>query len=105
MTKKEYESSRVAIDATIFTVSEDSLKIYLKKREKEPFKDKLEHVGGLLLKDETAEETLRRKVTDTIPVEEAIRLLENMKSSELKYLQQLRKSSSEKIKGDNKLQW
>jgi Ca-activated chloride channel homolog len=45
------------------------------------------------------------EVTDTIPVEEAIRLLENMKNNEVKYLQQLRKSSSEKTKGDNTLQW
>lgn len=45
------------------------------------------------------------EITDTIPVEEAMRLLENMKNNEVKYLQQLRKSSSEKVKGDNNLQW
>lgn len=45
------------------------------------------------------------EISDSIPIEEALRLLENMKENEVKYLQQLRKSSSEKVKGDNNLQW
>ena len=63
---KVYEKSRVAVDAVIFTIDDDKIKVFLHKREKKPFLNKLELPGGLLCKDETSEETLKRKLDETI---------------------------------------
>lgn len=63
---EQYEQARVGVDAVIFTINEDELLVYLNKREKEPFNGLAELPGGLLLHNETAEETLLRKLSDTI---------------------------------------
>lgn len=65
-----YEKSRIAIDAVIFTIHEDQLKVFLHKREKEPFKEKYELPGGLLKENETAEGTLKRKIKEIINIED-----------------------------------
>ena len=65
--QKAYENARVAVDAAIFTVIDASLRVYLKPREKEPDNGKLELLGGLILPGETAEQTLVRKVSQSIP--------------------------------------
>lgn len=62
---KRYEKSWVAVDAVIFTIHDKKLKVFLKTREKGPFKGKKELIGGLLIGKETAEETLRRKLKET----------------------------------------
>lgn len=64
---EKYENSRIAVDAVIFTIKEGSLHIYLNTREKDPDLGKLELLGGLILPDETAEETLLRKIKQIIP--------------------------------------
>jgi len=64
MSKNEYEISNIAIDAVIFSIKNDELQVFLKKREKEPFKNKFELLGGLLRHGETAEETLKRKALE-----------------------------------------
>lgn len=66
MIKAEYASAQIAIDAVIFTISDDSLNVFLHKREKEPFKHALELPGGLLLPNETAEQTLCRKIEEVV---------------------------------------
>lgn len=58
----EYDKAFVAVDPVIFAIIDSQLNVLLKKREKEPFKNKYELPGGLLAKDETAEETLSRKL-------------------------------------------
>lgn len=62
----KYETSRVAVDAVIFTIHEDTLKVFLHTREIEPFKGAMELVGGILREDESAEETLQRKLEDEV---------------------------------------
>ena len=62
-----YENARVAVDAAIFSVFEDTLLVYLKPREKAPFEHQLELLGGLLIEGETAEDTLARKIKESIP--------------------------------------
>lgn len=59
-----YEEAKVAVDGVIFTVKNGELLVYLNKRDKAPFNGQLELPGGLLLKGETAEETLFRKLKD-----------------------------------------
>ncbi|MBN1157632.1 NUDIX hydrolase [Candidatus Woesearchaeota archaeon] len=66
MTEKDYEKARIAVDAVIFTVQDKSLKVLLHAREKEPFKDKKELPGGLIRGNETAEDTLKRKLQEII---------------------------------------
>jgi 8-oxo-dGTP diphosphatase len=61
MTEK-YEKGWIAVDAVIFTIYDQQLKVLLHEREKEPFKGLMELPGGLLLPNETAEETLKRKL-------------------------------------------
>lgn len=61
-----YTESRVAIDAVLCTVHEGVLKVYLREREKEPFLGRHELLGGLLQQEETAEETLERKLHQTL---------------------------------------
>lgn len=63
---KKYEQLRTAVDPVIFTIKNQKLLVYLNTREKEPHKNLAELPGGLLLIDETAEETLRRKLKDII---------------------------------------
>lgn len=59
-----YEKARIAVDAVIFTIHENKLKVLLYKRDKKPYAGKLELPGGLLLHDETAESTLKRKLAE-----------------------------------------
>ena len=66
MAKKTYEKARIAVDAVIFTIHDKKLKVLLHKREKEPYKNKQELPGGLLRENETAEETLSRKLEEII---------------------------------------
>lgn len=63
-----YENSRVAVDAVVFTIHEGKLKVLLHRREKKPFLDMMELPGGLFLENETAEETLRRKINDLLAI-------------------------------------
>jgi 8-oxo-dGTP diphosphatase len=62
----EYEKGRIAVDAVIFTIVNGTLMVYLHKREVEPFMGKYELLGGLLKKNERAEDTLMRKLKETI---------------------------------------
>lgn len=61
-----YEQGRIAVDPVIFTIKEGKLWVHLNTREKEPFKDQAELPGGLLLRNETADETLKRKLKTII---------------------------------------
>ena len=63
---KSYTIAQVAVDPVIFTIKDKKLKVFLQIREKEPFKDKKELPGGLLLQNETAEETLNRKLKEIL---------------------------------------
>jgi 8-oxo-dGTP diphosphatase len=63
-----YEHGRIAVDAAIFTIKDGQLFLYLNTREKEPFEGLAELPGGLLLPNETAEETLARKLKDVMGV-------------------------------------
>jgi len=67
--KFKYETARVAIDAVIFTIHENKLKIFLTKREKEPFQNKKELPGGLIHSNETAEKALSRKINEILKIE------------------------------------
>ena len=64
MTIKAYEKGRIAVDAVIFTLSNQTLQVLLQKREKEPCKNQWELPGGLLHQNETAEQTLQRKLKE-----------------------------------------
>ncbi|MBT7902812.1 NUDIX hydrolase [Candidatus Woesearchaeota archaeon] len=66
----DYEKSFIAADPVIFTISQKKLKILLHKREKDPFKHKLELPGGLVLSQENAEDTIKRKLTELIGKED-----------------------------------
>lgn len=66
--KQTYETGRIAVDAVICSIKDDGLWVYLNAREKAPFRDLAELPGGLLLPDETADQTLLRKVTSAINV-------------------------------------
>jgi 8-oxo-dGTP diphosphatase len=66
MDEESYEKARIAVDAVIFTIHDRRLKVLLRRREKEPHKSRLELFGGLLRENETAEGTLRRKLSDTL---------------------------------------
>lgn len=67
--KNRLERSWVAVDAVIFTIKDGALWCYLRTREKEPFKGKLELLGGLMYPTETAKETLTRKLMQNLPHE------------------------------------
>jgi len=58
--------SKIAIDPVIFTIHDSKLKVLLHIREKSPFQDKKELPGGLLLGEETAEQTLKRKLKELV---------------------------------------
>lgn len=66
----QYEESKIGVDPVIFTIKDNKLKVFLKEREKEPFTGKKELPGGLLLPTETAEETLKRKLSELLDIEE-----------------------------------
>ena len=63
---KEYETSKIAMDPVIFTIHNGELMVLLHKREKEPYLGRNELPGGLLLPDETAEESLSRKLKQLV---------------------------------------
>lgn len=65
--KNAYERSWVAVDAVLFTIERGELLCYLLMREKEPYKGKLELLGGLMLPEETAKQTLARKLAHHLP--------------------------------------
>jgi 8-oxo-dGTP diphosphatase len=71
METETHEKARIAVDAVIFTIHDRRLKVLLAKREKEPFKGRLELFGGLLHENETAEDTLRRKLAETLGKEDS----------------------------------
>ncbi len=56
--------ARVAVDPVIFTIKDGSLHVFLNQREMEPFLKKHELPGGLLRGNETAEESLQRKLEE-----------------------------------------
>lgn len=64
--KQKYEHGRIAVDPVIFTIKDRALSVYLNFREKEPFMGLAELPGGLLRPQETAEETLHRKLESII---------------------------------------
>ncbi|OVE74469.1 hypothetical protein BVX95_02375 [archaeon D22] len=66
MNEEKYENFKVAFDIVIFTIHDNKLKLLLHVREKDPFLKKLELPGGLLLKDETADDSLKRKLKELI---------------------------------------
>lgn len=63
---EKYELSKIAIDSVILTIKDNKLKVFLHKREKEPFSGKKELPGGLLLNNESAEDTLKRKLEELV---------------------------------------
>lgn len=66
MDEETYEKAKIAVDAVIFTIHDSRLKVLLRKREKEPYRGMFELYGGLVREDETAEDTLKRKLKDTL---------------------------------------
>lgn len=66
MEDTSYEKARVAVDAVMLTVMDKALTVYLRRREKEPQNGMMELPGGLLRPDETADDTLRRKVIEVL---------------------------------------
>ncbi|MFH1585958.1 MAG: NUDIX domain-containing protein [archaeon] len=64
-----YETARVAVDAVIFTIHNKKLKVFLHTREKEPFQNKKELPGGLLISNETAEKALSRKIKEILDID------------------------------------
>jgi 8-oxo-dGTP diphosphatase len=65
-TPKTYEKAMIAIDPVIFTISEGKLKVALEKREKNPYNDKYELMGGLLRQNQTSEELLALKLSEIL---------------------------------------
>lgn len=63
-----YENAKIAVNAVIFIIKDKRLMVYLAERENEPFQKSLELPGGLLHPQETAEETLSRKLKDVVGV-------------------------------------
>lgn len=61
-----YENAKISVDPVIFTISENKLKVLLKRREKEPFKGKYELFGGLLKDNESAKQCLKRKLNEVL---------------------------------------
>jgi 8-oxo-dGTP diphosphatase len=62
--EERYEKSMIGIDAVILSIFSGKLRVILNLREKEPFSGLLELPGGLLAKDETSEECLKRKLSE-----------------------------------------
>lgn len=60
---KDDELARVAVDPVIFTIMDSELMVLLKAREKEPYKDRHELPGALLLKGENPEDAIKRKLS------------------------------------------
>lgn len=52
----------IGVDGVLMSLKEGKLRVFLKKREKDPFKGKWELIGGLLNEDETVEEAMKRKM-------------------------------------------
>ena len=67
--QNDYEKARIAVDSVILTMSNEKLKILLHKREKNPYKSKFELIGGLLRKNETARDTLSRKIKEFLAID------------------------------------
>lgn len=62
----EYETSLVAVDPVIFTLTQNCIKVLLFKREKPPYQSAMELPGGLMKKEESAQETLERKLKEVL---------------------------------------
>jgi 8-oxo-dGTP diphosphatase len=58
-----YEKCQIGIDPVILTIISKKLHIFLKIRESQPFKDKLELPGILLLKNEESDTAIKRKLS------------------------------------------
>lgn len=59
---QKYSKRFVTIDAVIFSIMNNKLKVFLQLREKEPFKGSYELLGGFVKENETCEKTLERKL-------------------------------------------
>lgn len=64
-----YETVRVAVNLVLFTIRDGALWVHLTIREKAPFKELRELPGGLLITNETAESTMKRKVSASLQFE------------------------------------
>jgi len=64
-----YETARVAVNLVLLTIKDGALWTYLTVREKAPFEGLRELPGGLLVIDETAESTMKRKVSASLQFE------------------------------------
>lgn len=62
--EEKYEKSMIGIDAVILSIFKGKLRVILNLREKEPFSGLLELPGGLLARNETSEECLKRKLSE-----------------------------------------
>mgnify|MGYP001460601189 CR=1 FL=1 len=70
MAKIKHETAKIAIDPVILTIHQNKLKVLLHIREKEPLKGLKELPGGLLLSNETSEESLKRKLKELVGFED-----------------------------------
>ncbi len=61
--EKTIVTAQIAVDPVVLTINNGKAYIYLQIREKPPFKGLYELPGGLLANNETAKETLNRKLT------------------------------------------
>ena len=66
MTEKSLKSPLLTVDSVLFTIKDNSLKILLLKRENTPFQNNWALPGGFIdvNKDDSAEDTASRKLTD-----------------------------------------
>ena len=60
----KYDQVKVGVDPVIFTIFRNRLHVYLNKREKDPFIGLLELPGGLLVENESANDTIKRKLLE-----------------------------------------
>jgi 8-oxo-dGTP diphosphatase len=66
MKNPKYEEAQIAVNLVAFKIMDRRFCVFLEEREKEPFAGKLELPGGLLLANESAEETIIRKTPKII---------------------------------------
>ena len=64
MAEREEGLMRVTVDAIVFTVLHDDLKVLLIKRKNPPFRGKYALPGGFVEQDETPEEAAKRELTE-----------------------------------------
>ena len=66
---KNLEESFIAVDPVILTIKNGKLLVYLQKRDEKPNLNFLELPGGLLRKNESAQDTLKRKLSVVVSQE------------------------------------